>query len=46
MASGQCLVRAAKFANIAAGIVVAKHGTAAVSAEEMLNSINADLLDL
>jgi D-beta-D-heptose 7-phosphate kinase/D-beta-D-heptose 1-phosphate adenosyltransferase len=46
MASGQCLVRAAKFANIAAGIVVAKHGTAAVSAEEMLNSRNADLLDL
>ena len=29
IASGQCLVRSAKFANIAAGIVFSKHGSAA-----------------
>lgn len=44
LAAGAPLVRAAKFANIAAGIVVAKHGTAAISTNELLNSKNGQLL--
>ncbi|MDR1595409.1 MAG: PfkB family carbohydrate kinase [Puniceicoccales bacterium] len=37
LASGESLADAAKFANIAAGIVVSKHGTAAVSVPELLS---------
>ncbi|MDR2779347.1 MAG: PfkB family carbohydrate kinase [Puniceicoccales bacterium] len=40
---GASLIQAAKFANIAAGIVVAKHGTAAISASELLGSENGQL---
>ncbi|MDR1528047.1 MAG: PfkB family carbohydrate kinase [Puniceicoccales bacterium] len=46
LATGIPLVRAAKFANIAAGIVVAKHGTAAISTNELLNSENGQLLSV
>jgi D-beta-D-heptose 7-phosphate kinase/D-beta-D-heptose 1-phosphate adenosyltransferase len=46
LAAGIPLVRAAKFANIAAGIVVAKHGTAAISANELLSSENGHLLSV
>jgi D-beta-D-heptose 7-phosphate kinase/D-beta-D-heptose 1-phosphate adenosyltransferase len=45
LVAGESLIRAAKFANIAAGIVVSKHGTAAVSADELLNCENIGLLD-
>jgi D-beta-D-heptose 7-phosphate kinase/D-beta-D-heptose 1-phosphate adenosyltransferase len=44
LAAGAPLVRAAKFANIAAGIVVAKHGTAAISTNELLSFENGQLL--
>ncbi|MDR1401736.1 MAG: PfkB family carbohydrate kinase [Puniceicoccales bacterium] len=37
LAAGESLIRAAKFANIAAGIVVSKHETAAISADELLH---------
>lgn len=36
LAAGESLMRAATFANIAAGIVVGKHGTAAISVDEMM----------
>ncbi|MDR1890825.1 MAG: PfkB family carbohydrate kinase [Puniceicoccales bacterium] len=46
LAAGEPLVRAAKFANIAAGIVVTKHGTAAISAKELLCAENGQLLNI
>ncbi|MDR2603719.1 MAG: PfkB family carbohydrate kinase, partial [Puniceicoccales bacterium] len=46
LAAGAPLIQAAKFANIAAGIVVAKHGTAAISSGELLNSENRQLLSV
>ena len=46
LASGESLIRAAKFANIAAGIVVSKHGTVAITKEEMLNYDNISYLNL
>ena len=41
LASGASLAEAADLANHAAGIVVAKLGTATVSAEELINSLKA-----
>jgi D-beta-D-heptose 7-phosphate kinase/D-beta-D-heptose 1-phosphate adenosyltransferase len=42
--AGESPLRAARFANVAAGIVVSKHGTAAISAEELRNSaVDLDL---
>ena len=42
LANGSDIVTAANIANHAAGIVVAKPGTAVTSREELINSINAD----
>ncbi|MDR1233141.1 MAG: PfkB family carbohydrate kinase [Puniceicoccales bacterium] len=46
LAAGIPLIRAAKFANIAAGIVVAKHGTAAISTNDLLSSENGQFLSV
>jgi D-beta-D-heptose 7-phosphate kinase/D-beta-D-heptose 1-phosphate adenosyltransferase len=40
LAIGEPLIRSAKFANVAAGIVVSKHGTTAISADELLSCEN------
>jgi D-beta-D-heptose 7-phosphate kinase/D-beta-D-heptose 1-phosphate adenosyltransferase len=45
LAVGESGSRAAKFANIAAGIVVSKHGTAAISAAELLRCEHNHLLN-
>jgi D-beta-D-heptose 7-phosphate kinase/D-beta-D-heptose 1-phosphate adenosyltransferase len=37
LVAGESIANAAKFANVAAGIVVSKHGTAAISAAELLS---------
>ncbi|MDR3144035.1 MAG: PfkB family carbohydrate kinase [Puniceicoccales bacterium] len=46
LASGETLVRAAKFANIAAGIVVSRRGTSAISSADLLACENTHLLNL
>jgi D-beta-D-heptose 7-phosphate kinase/D-beta-D-heptose 1-phosphate adenosyltransferase len=46
LAAGEPVVRSAKFANIAAGIVVTKHGTAAISTKELLCAENGHLLNI
>ena len=42
LANGFGLINAVKFANIAAGIVVSKLGTASITYEELMNSVNDD----
>ncbi|MDR1413549.1 MAG: PfkB family carbohydrate kinase [Puniceicoccales bacterium] len=44
LAAGASLIRAAKFANLAAGIVVSKHGTTAISPSELLRRRHANLV--
>jgi D-beta-D-heptose 7-phosphate kinase/D-beta-D-heptose 1-phosphate adenosyltransferase len=46
LAAGEPLVRAAKFANIAAGIIVTKHGIAAIFVKELLCAENGKLLNI
>ncbi len=46
LSTGASLMQAATFANIAAGIVVGKHGTATVSIDEMMNCEHMGMFSL
>ncbi|MDR2737979.1 MAG: PfkB family carbohydrate kinase [Puniceicoccales bacterium] len=46
LAVGESLVRAAKFANVAAGVVVSKRGTAPISVDGLMNCESRLLLNL